>query len=105
MKLTPTGQAAVLCVGLVVLGVLVVLKADTSDLMLILLGVLGIGIGGQLGAVKTQTNGTNSALVEELRESRRENAELMRLVLAEKRPAQIDAEPRSLAPVGDGNQG
>jgi len=102
MKLTPNGQAAVLCVGLVVLGVLVVLKADTSDLMLVLLGVAGIGIGGQLGAVKTQTNGTNSALIEELRKSRESQTELMHAILGTKRPAEIVPAPRTDAPVGDG---
>ena len=67
----PWPTAIVVCIALLVIGVLSFTGADTSDLMLIVLSVLG-GMGvSELRAVKENTNGTNARLLNELAETRK----------------------------------
>jgi len=67
----PWPTAVVVCIALLVIGVLSFRGADTSDLMLIVLSVLG-GMGvSELRAVKENTNGTNARLLNELAETRK----------------------------------
>ena len=66
----PWPTAIVVSVALVVIGALSVIGSDTSDLMLIVVSVLG-GMGvSELRAVKDNTNGSNTRLMEELAATR-----------------------------------
>jgi len=66
----PWPTAIVVSVALLVIGTLSVLGADTSDLMLIVVSVLG-GMGvSELKAVKDNTNGNNTRLMDELTATR-----------------------------------
>lgn len=67
----PWPTAIVVSIAILVFGGLSWKGADTSDLMLILLTLIG-GVGwSELKAVKDNTNGTQAAMLSELRETRK----------------------------------
>jgi hypothetical protein len=71
VKIMSWPTAVVVSVALLVMGTLTLLEADTSDLMLILLSLLG-GMGAeQLRGLRENTNGTQAAILRELAETRR----------------------------------
>lgn len=82
--------AIVVTVALVVMGVLAIFGVDTSNLTWVLLSVLG-GLGvGELKAIKEQTNGSNTKLLEEVAQHRQILAGLVQNPPAPVATARVD---------------
>lgn len=87
MKNLTLPQAIVACVAILVLGALAWRTGDSTGLLLVVVGLLGIGGAGALSTIREQTNGDKIRMANELAEHRQLIGELAKTLATMTPPA------------------